>query len=222
MERARAILGVVDAATLQEIKSAYKKKALLLHPDRNKAADAANQFRELHDAYALLSAAPKTALFDVDLADLFREYMPEYQTLVRLLMAHKPTPVHLIEPSIADVLAHKIFIYQNKYSVPLWHQTLVFEDFTIQCAPKREENRWVDADNNLHVAVRRNLEAVFREGQVVVVVGGREVVVPCGELKLVQQQIYVGHGCGIPLVNEADLLDVSALGAVVVHLYLSV
>ena len=218
MERARAILGVSDAATPQDIKSAYKKKALLLHPDRNKAADAANQFRELHDAYALLSA--KTALFDVDLADLFREYMPEYETLVRLLMAHKPNPVHLIEPSIDDVLAHKIFIYQNKYSVPLWHQTLVFEDFTIQCAPKREEDRWVDADHVLHVVVRRNLAEVFREGRVVVDVGGREAVAPCGELKLVPQQICVVGGCGLPLVNEADLLDVSALGAVVVHLSL--
>lgn len=218
MDRAREILGVADAATPQDIKSAYKKKALLLHPDRNKSPDAANQFRELHDAYALLSAAPKAALFDVDLADLFREYMPEYQALVRLLMAHKPTPVHLIEPSIDDVLAHKIFIYQNKYSVPLWHQTLVFEDFTIQCAPKREENRWVDADNNLHVAVRRNLEAVFREGRVVVDVGGREAVVPACELKLVPQQVCVVGGCGLPIANEADLLDVSALGAVVVHL----
>ena len=113
MEKARGILGLPDGATLQEIKTAYKKKALLLHPDRNKSPDAANQFRELHDAYALLSAAPKAALFDVDLADLFREYMPEYHTLVRLLMAHKPKPVHLIEPSIDDVLAHKIFIYQN-------------------------------------------------------------------------------------------------------------
>ena len=93
MEKARGILGLPEAATLQEIKTAYKKKALLLHPDRNKSPDAANQFRELHDAYALLSAAPKAALFDVDLADLFREYMPEYQTLVRLLMAHKPKPL---------------------------------------------------------------------------------------------------------------------------------
>ena len=105
--------------------------------------------------------------------------------------------------------------------MPLWHQTLVFEDFTIHCAPKREEDRWVDADNTLHVVARRSLAAVFREGRVVVDLrNGCEVVVSCGELKLMAQQIVVRHGCGISTVNEADLLDVSALGAVAVHIYL--
>ncbi len=48
------ILGITPQATIEQIKKAYRKKAFLLHPDRNKSQDAQDQFILLNEAYEYL------------------------------------------------------------------------------------------------------------------------------------------------------------------------
>lgn len=50
-----AILGIASGASSEAIRAAYRKKALQLHPDRNAAAEATDQFRDLQEAYETLS-----------------------------------------------------------------------------------------------------------------------------------------------------------------------
>lgn len=60
-----ATLGVSRTATEAEIKSAYRKLAKELHPDRNKdKPDAAERFSKVTHAYDLLSDKTKRAQFD--------------------------------------------------------------------------------------------------------------------------------------------------------------
>jgi hypothetical protein len=47
-------LGISPGATKQEIKKAFRKKALQLHPDRNSAPDAKEQFQRALEAYEIL------------------------------------------------------------------------------------------------------------------------------------------------------------------------
>jgi len=58
------ILGVARSASKDEIKKAYRKRAFDLHPDRNKSPDAAEKFKELSEAYAVLSDEQKRAQYD--------------------------------------------------------------------------------------------------------------------------------------------------------------
>lgn len=58
------LLGVSKNATAHEIKAAYRKLALKWHPDRNKASDAEKKFKEINQAYEVLSDAKKKEVYD--------------------------------------------------------------------------------------------------------------------------------------------------------------
>lgn len=58
------ILGVGKTATAEEIKKAYRQMALKYHPDRNKEKDAEQQFKDINEAYEVLSDEQKRASYD--------------------------------------------------------------------------------------------------------------------------------------------------------------
>jgi molecular chaperone DnaJ len=58
------VLGVARDADAEAIKKAYRKLAIQLHPDRNKEPGAEDKFKELSEAYAVLSDAQKRARYD--------------------------------------------------------------------------------------------------------------------------------------------------------------
>ncbi len=58
------ILGISRNATKEEIKAAYRRLALQYHPDRNKSPEAEEKFKEISEAYAVLSDDEKRAQYD--------------------------------------------------------------------------------------------------------------------------------------------------------------
>ena len=59
-----ALLGIDSDATSAAIKNAYRKKASEYHPDKNSAPDAPARFREIQEAYDLLSDPVKRRDYD--------------------------------------------------------------------------------------------------------------------------------------------------------------
>jgi curved DNA-binding protein CbpA len=59
-----AALGLGSAATLTDIKKAFRQKAAQFHPDRNTAPDAPERFRGVQAAYEVLSDEAKRLAYD--------------------------------------------------------------------------------------------------------------------------------------------------------------
>ena len=81
-----AALGLKSDATLADIKKAFRQKASQFHPDRNTAEDAPARFREVQEAYDVLSDEDKRKAYDdnrrrnllVDPAQTAREIWHSY------------------------------------------------------------------------------------------------------------------------------------------------
>ena len=59
-----AILGVEKDASTDDIRKAFQQKARKLHPDINKEPDAEERFKEVSEAYAVLSDPDKRKRYD--------------------------------------------------------------------------------------------------------------------------------------------------------------
>lgn len=68
------VLGVEKSADASEIKKAYRKLALKYHPDRNKDnKEAEDKFKQISEAYAVLSDKDKRQQYDTFGAEGFQQ-----------------------------------------------------------------------------------------------------------------------------------------------------
>lgn len=58
------LLGVSKGASGEEIKKAYRRQALQWHPDKNKSLEAESKFKEINEAYEVLSDKEKRGAYD--------------------------------------------------------------------------------------------------------------------------------------------------------------
>ena len=58
------VLGISKTTSPDEVKQQYRKLALKFHPDRNKSSEAGEHFKEISEAYAVISDPEKKQVYD--------------------------------------------------------------------------------------------------------------------------------------------------------------
>lgn len=147
------ILEIPQTSTIQEIKHAYRKKALLYHPDRNRTHDSKEdfelKFKKVSEAYQVLSDPISRQKYDTYnflpseeqhfdcpfeiFEKIFSKIPPEYLYLSKKLITNFINPEQDLMMSILEsvpkesklyqIISHLEETIQKKYSDPHYHDS---------------------------------------------------------------------------------------------------
>lgn len=228
-ERAYTLLEAHPGLTPSQLKKKYYKKALQCHPDKQGDPE---EFRQVQEAYEYLSeqkdpvlpslfqSSMEYVLSTMDASTLLSLYvlLMDLKEMVPPIVfteieARMP-PLLIIHPTLADLVHQHVYLYTHgdkRYSIPMWHHELVYDDFIFLCRPEVE----LDEDNNLTYEVHASLQDVFQNG---LWIEDLQIQVESKELRLTPFQIHEVKG-SIPRIQE-DIYSVEEMAMYILHIYL--
>ena len=139
---------------------------------------------------------------------------------------YKNDRVYILNPSIDDLLdnnIYKLYVDEQLYLAPLWHNELYFEDLNkndiiVLCIPELSEDISIDENNNIHcnLLVAFEKEMIINEqinqGDLNVNIGRHVFKIPIDKLYMKKEQKYFIKGQGISHIFENDIYNQSNHG----------
>jgi hypothetical protein len=230
-KRAYFLLGVHPGSSKSHIKKMYYKKALKCHPDKKGNTE---EFQELKDAYEYLSNQKDPVIPSLFTSSIhhvlsmldqsilislyailvdYKDVPPEVLETMRSLIP----PILIIEPTLVDLLNQHVYLYTHnskKYSIPMWHHELVYDDFIVLCKPNVTVE--MDDENNIYETVTASSEDVFKNGLYIESISHK---VDVSKLHIVPYQIYRAKST-IPKINETNVYCAADCASFIIHIYL--
>jgi molecular chaperone DnaJ len=133
------VLGVARGASEEEIKKAFRKLAFQYHPDRNKEKGAEARFKEINEAYEVLSDAEKRQVYDrfghagvgagtadfsgfnfgggASFADIFEQFFGTATSQTRRATSQRGADIRY---DLAITFEEAVFGCQKEIEVPRW------------------------------------------------------------------------------------------------------
>ena len=154
---------------------------------------------------------------------------------------------YIIYPTLNDLLACNLYKHientsrddmdetkKETFLVPCWMEESVFDfgedgdEIIVNCIPVFPKDVWMDEQRNIHKFVQLSLsdlwnipEEVDNVGSFDIAVGSLILSVRKDELLLLQNQVLIRRGCGIPIVNTTDVFDISKKSNVMIHIQIT-
>lgn len=134
----------------------------------------------------------------------------------------------VLNPTVDNLLSKDVYCFNSQsgqvFYIPLWHEEIAFDEsnnfLVVSNKLQLPDNVAIDHNNDLHVHVRSSLQEGFRAGTIPVALGEKVFDLPVRDLHVREQQTARIRGEGAPRINPHDILDVSQIGDIVVHLEL--
>jgi len=130
---------------------------------------------------------------------------------------YKNDRVYILNPSIDDLLdnnIYKLYVDEQLYLAPLWHNELYFEDpdkndIIVLCVPQLPEDITIDENNNIHcnLLVAFDKEMLINQNVINVNIGKHVFDIPIDKLYMKKEQKYVIKGQGISHIFENDIYN---------------
>ena len=135
---------------------------------------------------------------------------------------YKNDSVYILNPSIDDLLdnnIYKLYVEDQLYLVPLWHNELYFEDLNkndiiVLCNPELPENVTIDEHNNIHcnLLVPFEKEMIFlkditTDKHIPLQLGKKQFNIPLNNLFLKEEQYYTLKGQGLTKIIDNDVYN---------------
>lgn len=148
---------------------------------------------------------------------------------------YKNDRVFILEPNIRDIMNHniyKLYVDNELYLVPLWHNELYFDDkdgseIIVLCQPKLPTNIMIDENNDIYIEtsikIENELSALLKNNKFVSIeIGDKWLSIPLDKLYLKEEQIYKFKGQGIAHISseQKDIYNVSSKSDIIVKIML--
>ncbi|PVD30290.1 hypothetical protein C0Q70_09554 [Pomacea canaliculata] len=149
------VLGVAQDSSSSDIRKAYRKLSLQLHPDKNKADDAEEKFRQLVSIYEVLKDEEKRKRYDRVLA----EGLPDWRMPV--FYYRRARKMGLVELSAVLALIMTIGQYMFGWAV-YFERRLTLEDLMDTKKKKEKKKRNRGSDEGKTDEIQEEIESLPR------------------------------------------------------------
>lgn len=135
--------------------------------------------------------------------------------------------IFILNPSLNDILEnniYKLYIDDNLYLVPLWHNELYFDspdgDIIVLCKPELPPNITIDEDNNLHIETTivstQIHDLIMNEENINIIINAVCLKISVNQLYMKKEQYYTFKKQGISQIIEKDIYNISCKSDVIV------
>jgi DnaJ-class molecular chaperone len=120
----------------------------------------------------------------------------------------------ILNPMLEDLFNHslyKLYIENNLYLIPLWHQELIYDisgsDLYVKSIPILPDNISIDKDNNIYVDLTFNICDIWDKEKIDIEIGGIKFALYIENLNIKKHQTILLRRMGIPKQLD-DIFDV--------------
>jgi DnaJ-class molecular chaperone len=176
--------------------------------------------------YEIITTYHKAFHISIEKLELFEKIMRNKMALDNLVV---------ISVSLEDLMGeNNIYVLEHddkKFYIPLWHTELYYKlksdkidntsvDLIVRCIPIIPSHIYIDSNNDIYIDIRMKIADLLEKRCIEFEIGGKNFMINAAALNIKNNQTYVLHGTGIPVINTKNMYDISDKSSIIVNIEL--